>query len=415
MSSLDSSETKRLVDPYSSDKFFSFDRRYTWFKYAPPGYLLYVRQDRLLARPFDARSLQFTGDLLPVPLGLEGQLWTFPWVSENGTLCYGGNMEPDSNINTPQVKKFDRRGKEIEIIGPPGNYFDMDLSRDGTRLALEEPRPTNTEGDIWILDLHRGIKTRFTEPASKTWNYCPRWSPDESRILFSSSRDGSSEQPDSSYGNLYLKASSGEGIEEALLKSKQMKYLLDWSRDGCYVLYESQIQTPEQESELWALPLLGDRKPFLFLQSAGHARLSPDGRWVAYVSPEQVSPDETVSNLYVRSFPSGEGKWRITSKGGYHPQWRGDGKELFYNTFVNLAEEKDLYLMSVEVKPGSTFQLGPPRALFENANLSPINGPDQYSYAVSPDGQYFYILVRQPPSSAQIHVVLNWTADLPRK
>jgi hypothetical protein len=126
------------------------------------------------------------------------------------------------------------------------------------------------------------------------------------------------------------------------------------------------------------LPLFGPQEPKLFLKQGLFARFSPDGRWVAY---------QDFQNLYVCSFPSGEGRRQISSDGGIGmtPRWRDDGKELFYFT-------QDRKLMSVEVKTGPGFQFGSPKVLFENISVSFDNRPTLYD--VSPDGQYFYILLR---------------------
>jgi len=331
--------------------------------------------------------------------------WSEPSVSENGTLCFTDWTFSDINS---QVTKFDRSGKKIDTIGPPGGYSDMDLSPDDTRLALEQVDKTY-EGDIWILDLRRAIKTRLTTGAPTERNDGPRWSADGSQVLFSSNRE-SSGRPGSSYGNLYSKPSSGEGSETALLKSKQPKSISDVSRDRRYILYESEIETPRPEYELWVLPLFGERKPFLFLQSAYQGRFSPDGRWIAYTEPAPTAPENLAKmNVYVRSFPSGESKWRISTNGGRAPRWRGDGRELFYWT-------EDRKMMSVEVETGTDLHFGTPKVLFESVKVDPKSEDLVQRYAVSPDGQYFYVLVDQtPPITVQIHVVLNWAADLPRK
>jgi len=212
------------------------------------------------------------------------------------------------------------------------------------------------------------------------------------------------------YGNLYSKPSRGEGSETALLKSKQPNFVSDASRDGRYILYGSKIDTPKFEFDLWVLPLFGERKPFLFLQSAYQGRFSPDGGWVAYTEPAPAVPEDVAKmNVYVRSFPSGDGKWRISTNGGRAPRWRGDGRELFYWT-------EDRQLMSAEVKAGTDFHFSPPKVVFESVKVDPQSEDNNQKYAVSPDGQYLYMLVDQtPPIVTQIQVVLNWAADLPKK
>jgi serine/threonine protein kinase len=385
--SLDSPGSTRLVDSSSSS---ALDK---YFVYAPSGYLLYKRQGQLLARPFDAKSLRFTGE--PVPLEDQPARWGDPSVSENGTLCYDVWI-PDP---TTRIAKFDRTGKEIDTIGSPGGYGDLDLSPDGTRLAVEDTIWNKPHADVWIFDVGRGTKTQVTIGEPAAFYFCPRWSPDGNQVLFSSSE---AEAPNSNDGNLYLKSASGEGGKTALLKSNGMKFMEDWSRDGRYVLYQS-------APGIWALPLFGERKPFVFLQSAYQGRFSPDGRWVAYADPPSPNPEDMAKiNVYVRAFPSGEGKRRISVNGGRAPRWRADGKELYY-----WAEDRKL--VSVKIKPGKDFNFGPPKVLFESTDVDPHSEDNRQKYAVSPDGQYFYMLVDESPPIAYTRIVLNWTADLPAR
>jgi Tol biopolymer transport system component len=193
--------------------------------------------------------------------------------------------------------------------------------------------------------------------------------------------------------NLYRKLSSGAGKEEGLIKSNQGEHMQDWSPDGRFLLYRTfGVKT---KSDLWVLPMFGERKPYPFLETEfdeAFAIFSPDGRWVAYVS------DETgTAELYVRRFQESGGSWRISTDGGTVPRWRRDGKELFY-----ISGGK---LMAVEVKASeSSFELGAPRLLFEKSGIS--------NYDVSKDGQQFLIAVPVESSPEPITVVLNWTADL---
>jgi serine/threonine protein kinase len=388
LGSLDSPGSKLLIDSPSSSPLDKY------FVYAPSGHLLYKRQGQLLARPFDAKSLRFTGE--SVPLEDQPARWGDPSVSENGTLCY--NVWASDPIT--RIAKFDRTGKEVDTIGSPGGYSDLDLSPDGARLAVEETIWNKPHADIWIFDVGRGTKTQVTISEPAAFYFCPRWSPEGNQVLFSSSE---AEAPDSNDGNLYLKAASGEGSKTALLKSSGPKHLQDWSRDGRYVLYGS-------APGIWALPLFGERKPFVFLQSAYQGRFSSDGRWVAYVDePPSGNPEDRAKiNVYVRAFPSGEGKRRISANGGRAPRWRADGKELYY-----WAEDRKL--VSVKIEPGKDFHFGPPKILFESIDIDPHSEDSRQRYAVSPDGQYFYMLVDESPPIAYTRIVLNWTADLPAR
>lgn len=234
---------------------------------------------------------------------------------------------------------------------------------------------------------------RFT--FEKTTDFSPIWSPDGSRILFSTLRDGPP--------NLYQKVSNSAGNDEALVKSLAAKISFDWSRDGRYIIYG--VVDPKTSWDLWTLPLNDTSNPAPFLQTnfdERAAKFSPNGRWVAYESNESGT-----NEVFVRAFPVTAGKWQISTAGGEQPRWRRDGKELFYLS----ADHK---LMSVEVKiDGPTFEHNPPTALF-GTRVGGIDTPGNY-YAVTADGQRFILnsLVAEA-AYTPITVVLNWTADLKR-
>jgi Tol biopolymer transport system component len=375
--SLDSNERKFLLNADSS------------MAYAPPGYLVFARQQTVMAQGFNADKLQLTGEAVPVAEGIGRFLATalaLFSVSDTGVLIYRSQYLQDS-----QLTWFDRGGKQLGTVGPPGVWGVIRLSPDEKRVALQ--RVDNEKGtyDIWVIELTRGTPTRLTfDPANDVY---PAWSPDGSRIVFSSNRDGAA--------NLYQKPSSGAGDDELLFKSDDAKLPTDWSPDGRYILYQDFSQ---KDFDLWVLPLFEERKPALFLQTDFaelYGRFSPDGRWITYVSGESGRRE-----VYVRSFPDAGGKWQISNGGGAQPHWRRDGRELFYLT----AEKK---LMAVEVNGSSaTFEAGIPKPLFD-LRINSTNGFSDYD--VTADGQRFLVntLVEQNVRSP-VTVVMNWTADLKR-
>ncbi|MEO7658711.1 MAG: protein kinase, partial [Pyrinomonadaceae bacterium] len=273
--------------------------------YVSPGYLLFARASTLMAQAFNAYKLEFAGEPFPV---MENVSFTANIahsnfsVSESGALVFWS-----STTSGRQLAWFDRAGKQISLIGPPADYNDVMLSPDDKRAAVQRLDAGNS--DIWLIDLVRGVPTRFTFNASSEDN--PAWSPDGNTLLFSSGKDGPS--------RIYKKVSSGAGNEELVGDTPEVNDDgIDQSPDGKFVLFET-IGT-NTGPDLWILPLSGDTTPRALLATEfreQHGRFSPDGRWFAYVSDESGRPE-----VYVQSYPLGGGKWQISSGGGAQPHWR---------------------------------------------------------------------------------------------
>ncbi len=226
----------------------------------------------------------------------------------------------------------------------------------------------------------------------------PVWSPDGTQIVFAAAGRGAPP-------NLYQKALNGSG-PELLLKSSFNSQPTDWSRDGRYIVYASLIKT---NWDLWFLPMTGaetDRKPVRYIESEDNehqGRLSPDGRWLAYVSDESGDRNE----VYVQSFPTSGDKKRISVGGGTEPKWRGDGRELFYVT-------ADGRLMAVSVTPGATLEFAVPEELFRIRIVRQVLGVSG-SYASTQDGQRFLVnTLTEESNSVPTKIVLNWPAALRR-
>jgi eukaryotic-like serine/threonine-protein kinase len=357
--------------------------------YAPPGYLLYVSQGALVARPFDANARTLTGEPKTIAQHVAevGGNHEFDFsVSEDGVLAYqSGN--PNS-----QLIWFDREGKKLNAVGERANYANIELSPDGRRAAVELLDADGRSSDVWVLDLERDNFSRLTfEP---TGDGSPIWSPDGTQIVFASNRAGNGQV------NVYLKSSRGAGEDQLLLKSDSEKYPTSWSRDGQNIFFEN--WAPKAKGAIWVLPLSGDRQPKPLLQTSAfdqfQGQISPDGHFLAYTSDESGRPE-----VYVQPFPSSGEKWQISSSGGGLPLWRGDGKELFFLT-------EGGRLMSAEIKAGSKFETGVPRQLFQ-ANIK-YHGPD-WTYAATADGQRFLVnTLVENNGSASLTVILNWIASL---
>jgi eukaryotic-like serine/threonine-protein kinase len=351
------------------------------------GHILFARDETLLAQPFNTATLRLEGEPAVLAENVErssvSRVATFS-VSQTGVLAY----RPASQN---ELVWFDRSGRSLGSIGEPGHYANPALSPDDERVAVSRYDPSAAQSDVWVIDLKRHLQSKFT--FAETSEGLPLWSPDGSRLAY---RSGSS---------LVMKAATGAGPEDRLVDNlSQPDGPLAWSPDGrmlIYTTFDSRTST-----SLWMLPIEGDRKR-LPLSNAGNsqvqAQISPDGHWLAYVSSESGSYD-----VYVRPFPSGDGKWLISRGGGFEPSWRRDGKELFY-----LAP--DGWLMAVTVTTGATFEPSAPDRLFKTKMSTVRNvGFTRNQYAPSRDGQRF--LISQPAGTpASIVVVVNWPAGLERR
>ncbi|HKW89854.1 MAG TPA: protein kinase [Candidatus Acidoferrales bacterium] len=381
--SLDSKETKFLFDAHSNAIYAS-------------GQILFLRENTLMAQPFDVKRLEFTGDAFPVAeqVGdvvprVEGEFSG----SDNGVLVYLG-METASR----QLIWFDRSGKQIGAVPGSDTYSDPHISPDGKVLAFALNTPSS---DIWLFDLARSLKSEFTFGTnSSTGNMSPIWSPDSRRIAYTSIRKGK-------FG-IYERAADGSGQEETLVEpGPDQLYPLDWAPDGRSIAY---LDWHTSGTVLWMLPLGGDRKPYplnLLQQSQSFsfrtvARFSPDGRWIAY-----TSNDSGRFEVYVGPFPGPGGKWLVSTDGGWFPQWRRDGKELFY---VSLDNE----IMAAAVSAnGSSFVVGTVQPLFQSR---PYYGSFTANlFDVTPDGQRFIVPYDAGQPDRFFALIENWPALLKKQ
>jgi eukaryotic-like serine/threonine-protein kinase len=377
--SLDSKETRQLLPNVLSAV------------YAPPGFLLFLRNETLMAQPFDANTLKLTGEQVPIAeqVAFNSGLGRGSFsVSENGVIAFrtgGGQID--------QPLWFDRTGKQTGALAEAGVYFNLALSPvDEKQAAVDRTDPQIGTNDIWLFDLARNsVSSRFTtDPAGDS---CPLWSPDAKRIVFASYRTGS--------WSLYEKSASGGESEKVILASVEEKVPDDWSRDGKFIIYES--FNGKTKWDLWLLRT-ADKNTSPLLQSEFNERqasFSPDGKYIAYTSDKSGSVA-----VYVQTFPLSGSEWRISTDAGAQPRWRSDGRELFYIG-------GDRKLMMVDVKPGSPFQVGVPKPLFETR--VPTLMDFRNHYVVTADGQRFLInSMTEQRGSTPIDVVKNWTTLLKR-
>jgi serine/threonine protein kinase len=361
--------------------------------YVPEGYLLFMQSDTLVAQPFDLTSLRTTGEPLPVAERLEINTETRRGAfsaSHNGVVAF-------RPVGETQLTWFDRSGRQLGVVGPAGRYRNPALSPDEQRLAVARIDRETGAPDIWLIELARGVTSPFT--SHPALDDMPIWSPDGTEIVFRTMREGRSQ--------LYRKTASGGEPEQAVLATASRGRIpFDWSADGRFVIFGDDDAHTRFAFDLWRADVRdgGEAVPFLQTRfNETQAQLSPDGQWVAY-----VSNDSGRNEISVSRFPSGEGKWRLSTAGGVEPRWRGDGKEVF---FVAL----DQSLMAVPVMTGPTVQAGVPVRLFQTGMRGTLmSSYVRNQYVSTADGQRFLIdhLPRGRAPSSSITVMVNWVATL---
>ncbi|MDQ3686741.1 MAG: protein kinase [Acidobacteriota bacterium] len=358
--------------------------------YAPPGWLLFVRDGALVAQRFDADRLELQGEAFIVtPPTNTHNVFGIPFsVSDDGVLIWQGDR-----LREYQLVWFDRAGKESGTIGPLRKVrfgHAPRLAPDGKRVVNDGRNLPSNENDIWVIDLERNLPVRLTFQEGIT--QLPIWSPDGRHVLFSAARTSGS--------GLYQKAANGTGSEELLLEGAYDP--IDWSADGRFILYHPASSTTRRD--VWVFPVTGSRQPYALLDTefdVCHAQLSPDGRWLAYTSDESGSYE-----IYVQPFTAegklGVDKKRISTNGGSQPRWRRDGQELFYVA-------ADGQMMAVKAS-GATFAA--PAALFKTRMLTGLL-QSGIEYDVTADGERF-LIGTQVGEAAPVSVILNWTAEAKR-
>lgn len=304
-----------------------------------------------------------------------------------------------------QLTWFDRAGKILGTLGEGRVDVNLSLSPDERQVALALRSGSGENLDIWTIDVARNLPTRVTSDPQNEGG--PVWSPKGTIIVFASAARGLGGPPEKA--RLIQTPIGGNGVKDVLLEAvgtasrpcgaRQCILLpTDWSADGRFVLYTFSGTFPVT-SDIWALPLFGERKPFPAIYtefSEGQGAFSPDGRWIASASDETGQP-----NVYIQPFLRTDAKHRISPNGGRNPHWRADGRELFY-----LDAAGRMTAVPIDLTAASPAGLAEP--LFPAAVVSNYN-----MYAVSKDGQRF--LVNRSQSAATptpLTVIVNWTSTL---
>ena len=365
--SLNSTVGKRLVNSNTNALYAGVGRG--------TGFLLFTRGADLMAQRFDLAKLELAGAPFQVAqrvlIGVAGGVSRAAVsASQNGVLVYRTRIDTGST----ELVWLDRQGKRTGRVGEPADYSNPSLSPDEKKLIVSRMDLRSRTRDLWLFDLANGAASRFTfDPADETNAV---WSQDGSRIAFDVVRNG--------IIDIYQKEVAGASQPKLLLHSGENHFIHQWSPDGRLLLYRIGPIT-------WALPLEGNGKPWGPF-AMENARISPNGRWVAYTSNQSGR-----SEVYVQSFPPSEGKWQVSADGGMEPTWRKDGKELYY-----ISGDK---MIAMDVKTDtSVFEPGVAKPLFA-VHLEATTRRSRYE--ATDNGRHF--LFNLPvESSSSFSVAINW-------
>jgi serine/threonine protein kinase/Tol biopolymer transport system component len=360
-------------------------------QYSPPGYLLYVDQGALLAQVFDADKRAMSGDAVKVAEDLAYYRTTGNGafaVSESGVLAYyGGTLASD-------LIALDRSGRKSDTPWAHQPFASsIRIAPDGQRILADLTDPHVGTSDIWSFDLSRRVASRFT--AEVTDESSPIWSRDGRRVVFSSDRAGAND--------LYVKTTDGREDAALVFSRNGPQVATDWSSDGRWLVVEDNSR--DTGRDLWIVSPDATSQPRPIARTRFQewgGRLSPDDRWMAFVTDESGS-----SEVYVMPFTGVGDKKRISTAGGISPRWRRDGRELFY------VSPDSGSVMAVAVAETPTFTAGLPVRLFDLQPADTARRPREIGYDVAPDGQGFLVSTppEQPPPRG-IAVVLNWQREL---
>ncbi len=376
VASLDSVDTKELIESRGSAAYAR-------------GYLLFLRETTLMAQPFDVRTLQLGGTPTATVENVGFNAITYQAlfsVSTDDVLAY------ETSTPGSQLVWFDRHGQRVGTAGPPGDYNTVCLTADDKRIVYDLADPVSGAVDLWTADIAGARPSRVTfDPAVDFYPVC---SPAGDEAIFASIRAGPP--------NLFRLQLTAPGGEKAIVQSPLPKIATDWSRDGKLVVYS--VLHPKTNWDVAVAPISGGPSITALATQAAEfgGRLSPNGRWLTYVSNESGTFE-----VYVQPFPATGAKWQISKGGGFQPQWRRDGAELYYVT-------PDKTLIGVEVRTGlSDFAVGAATPLVETRITGWERIPLGSEYAAPADGQRFLVSTATD-AVLPITLGLNWAAALRR-
>lgn len=372
--SLDSDEIIRLIPAKSNVEYSN-------------GYLLYQRETSLMAHPFDASSLEITGDAFPIAENisyLDNWSRSIFTVSETGMLLYRSG---EINIGT-NLLVFNREGQIIDTVGQQLLQTAFSYSNNEQFVANTINDQSISNVDIWIHDLNRDIQTRFTFDSSS--DFTPVWSPDDNKIAYVNYHVDKS--------TVYIKNVSGVGEKEKVYELAHPIYLSHWTNDGKYLIATSELEN--SNFDILVIPVDKKEEPINILNgsySEWYPEVSPDGRWITYSSNESGK-----KQVYVTSFPEPSGKWQVSNNEGDRSVWSGNGREIFY------LDNKDNICVAQVDGTGDSFNIGKIKFLFNIEGQRPGN-----IYDITKDAQRFLVNHKiNTLSKSRVIIVNNWDSDI---
>ena len=350
------------------------------------GYLVYARAEGLMAGRFDSSALRLSG--APVPI-VDAVLTNNSGgahfdLAREGTLAYVPGANAESNRELAWVTRGGERTPAVRVPRA-GRSFSLDPT--GKRVLR-----VNVVGqrDLWMEDLERGTSTRLM--SGDGW-FTGTWSPDGEWVVYPKGMPMS---------NLYRVRTRAGSPEERLTTSSHGQFPTSISPDGTMLVYQE--SNPTTSNDIWVMRLTPPGtepasppqiRPLVNTRAAeSDARISPDGRWLAYQSNESGRFE-----VYLRSFPEGDQVIQVSTTGGLAPVWSRKGTDLFYR-----AISGPVMLATVSSTPAPA--VSTPRPLFDAQGYENL-------FDVAPDGRFLMMpLIASDATGGQIHVILNFLAEL---
>ena len=354
--------------------------------FVPSGHLVFWRDGSLWAVSFDPDSLEVRGAPVLVVDGVQsfsGGVAAYT-VADNGTLVY---LPVEATTST--LGWVDREGAMTKALVDGQGLAWPALSPDGTRVAFQRPARPDGE-DVWIRDLSSGLETKLTETSG--FNQWPIWMPDGQTVTFASDLLSGGFHPHARPVDLSRDT-------ELIARTGIVSAPGSWTSDGQTLVYHAAFL--ESKADIWTRTLRADPVEFFATDfNEMQPRLSPNNKWLAYVS------DRTGENrVYVRAFPEGGSVFPISTGRGSEAIWSPTGRELFYRN------GDQLWAVEVETEPG--FNAGTPTVLFEVPYATDALGLGYPSYDVSLDGQQFLMVRENSPNETPGYVIVqNWHQEL---